>query len=344
MRRNLIKASKESEKELKNPVKASKVINFMESTSASMRLDKFRESIGPDDFDHLLTDKMDARLAKGWDRWNVPWQQLVSVEEEPDMLENYVHRVGALSKIDKLEPSGGTFQEFDAPDDAEISYNVDGFGNILVADFTTLETDQLGWFGKVSEEAGKAANKRFYHWLFKEKLQSNPTVDDGHALFVDVHHNNDMDGGAAGNDLTYANLKTAWDKMTGQTDSEGDPIFIQGAYLVVGEENEIEANALVNSEQNPDNDSNEKNFFYDKLDVIVVPWLGKDWYLWADNDTIETMEIGFLDGNVDPMVYMLNPEVSDTYFKTKKQMWRVEHYYGGEWIDWRGVVRGSQDI
>lgn len=344
MKNTLIKSSNDSKNNLENPVKAAQVINFMESTNASMRVDTFREAIGPDDFDHLITNKMSARLAKGWGRWEVPWQQLVTIEEEPDMLENYVHRVGALSKIDKLESTGGTFQEFDAPDDAEISYDVDGFGNILVAEFKTIETDRLGWFGKVSEEAGKAANKRFYHWLFKDKLQGNPTVDDGNALFDDTNHNNDMDGGGSGNELNYENLKTAWDKMSGQTDNEGDPIFVQGGYLVVGEENEIEANTLVNSEQNPDTNTSEKNFFYDKLNIIVVPWLGSDWYLWADNSTVETMEIGFLDGKVKPALYMLNPKVSDTYFKTKKQMWRVEHYYGGEWIDWRGVVRGSQNV
>nr|AGF93104.1 peptidase U35, phage prohead [uncultured organism] len=341
MRNNLIK--KHDLEQLNNPVKASKVISFMENTGADMRLDRFRESIGVDDFDSLLTANMEASLNVGYDTWEVPWKQLITVEEEPDMLENYVYNVGALGKIDKLEDTGGTFQEFDSPDDLEVSYDVDGFGNILVADFKTLKSDRLGWFGKISKEAGKAAKKRFFHWLFIDKLQDNPTYEDGNSLFSSSSHDNDISTGS-GVDLTMTNLKSAWENLTGQTDDKGDPIYVRGAYLVVGEENEIAANVLTESEENPDTANNEKNFFFDKLEVVVVPWLGSDWYLWADRDTIETMEAGFLDGNVEPSVYMLNPEVSDTYFKTKKQMWRVEHYYGGEWIDYRGVVRGSQNV
>lgn len=329
---------------MKNPVRAAQIINFMESTNASMRLDKFRESIGPDDFDALLTDKMNARLAQGWGRWDISWENLVTVAEQPDMLDNYVYRVGAFNKIDKLEDTGGTFQEFDSPQDAEISYSVDGFGNLLVAEFKSMKSDRLNWFGRVSEKAGKAASKRFYHFLFVNKLQDNPTVDDGNALFDETNHGNDLDGAGDGVDLTYSNLESAWEKMSGQTDDRGDPIFVRGAYLVVGEKNEFAARSLINSEKNPDSNNNENNFFFNKLEVVVVPWLENDWYLWADNSTVETIEIGFLDGNTEPNLYMLNPEVSDTYFKTKKNMWRVEHYYGGEWIDWRGVVRGSQDV
>lgn len=344
MNNALIKASDGGKYDLTNPVKGAQVVQFMESTNASMRVDRFRESIGPDDFDYIMTDKMNARLARGWAQWEIPWQELVAISEQPDMLENYVYRVGALNKVDKLDESGGVFQEFDAPDDAEISYAVSGFGNLLVADFKTIKTDRLGWFGKVSEEAGRAASKRFYHWLFVAKLQDNPTVDDGNALFDETYHDNDLDGAGNGVTLNYSNLSSAWDKMAGQTDNEGDPIFVQGAYLVVGESNEIAARTLVESEMNPSSSTNDRNFFYGKLKVIVVPWLGSDWYLWTDSSTVETFEVGFLDGNVDPALYMLNPDVSDTYFRTKKNMWRVEHYYGGDWIDWRGVVRGSQDV
>lgn len=341
--RNLTLQPKKGRK-LKNPQRGAQVVSFMEATNASMRMDRFRESVGPDDFDVMLTDRMNARLAKGWQAWDIPWEGLVNVAGPTDMLNNYVYRVGALQKIDKLTNTGGVFQEFDTPPDAEISYSCDGFGNLLVADFKTIRTDRLGWFGKVSEEAGKAAMKRFFYWLFITQLQSNPTVDDGNSLIDSSNHSNDLDNGGVGYDMNYTNLKDAWELMTGQTDNNGDPIFVTAAYLIVGENLEIDATSLVESEKNPDTANNEKNFFYNKLQVITVPWLGNDWYLWADTNSIETFEVGFLDGNRDPALYMLNPDISDTYFKTKKQMWRIEHYYGGDWVDWRGVVRGSQDV
>jgi hypothetical protein len=308
-------------------------------------MDRFRESIGPDHFDYLLTEKMGARLAKGYAIWPSTWRDLVTIGKPNDLLSNYIEKVAPFANLDKLSETGGVFQEIDTPPDIEISYSCSGWGNLIVADFRTIRTDRLGWFGKMAEEAGKAATRTFHKWFFDTMLQANPTVADDNPLFDDTNHHNDCDDGGAGKELNYANLSAAWEKLRAQVDANGEPIHIRPAYLICGDEYEINAETLLQSQYNPDNANFEKNYFQGKIKGIVVsPYLGKDWYLWADPLTIEVMEVGFLDGNVEPAVFMLNPDISDTYFRTKKTMWRVEHYYGGNYIDWRGVVRGSQNV
>lgn len=325
--------------------RGAQILKLLDATGASMRLDRFRESIGPDHFDALLTGKMNARLARGYALWEAEWRRLVSVKEADDMLTNYVVRVSPLANLDRLEDHGGAFQEIDAPQDAEVPYNIAGWGNLIVADFKTLRSDRLGWFRRVSTEAGKAAARTFHKWFFQRMLQANPAVDDGNALFDQTNHGNDLDGAGTGAELNYANLPAAWERMRGQTDAHGEPIFVEPAWIACGERNESNADTLVNGDYNPDNANRERNFFKGRLKgAVVSPYLGTDWYLWADKSSIETFEVGFLDGNVDPALYMLNPDVSDTYFRTKKIMWRIEHYYGGNWIDWGGVVRGSQNV
>lgn len=343
--KTLIKPGERQHVEFKGTQRAAQITRLLQATGATMRMDRFRESIGPDHFDYLLTEYMNARLAKGYQIWDDTWKQLVTIGRPSDMLNVYIERVGAFANLDQLAKTGGVFQEIDTPSDAEISYSCSGWGNLIVADFKTIRTDRLGWFKKVSEEAGKAAVRTFHAWLFGTMLQANPTVDDGNSLFDDTNHKNDLDSAGAGLDLNYTNLASAWEKMRAQTDDNGEPIFVRPAWIVCGEEKEINAETLLESEFNPDSANRERNFFRGKLKgAVVSPYLGTDWYLWADPATIETFEVGFLDGNIDPGIFMLNPDISDTYFKTKKTMWRIEHYYGGNWIDWRGVVRGSQNV
>ena len=326
--------------ELRAAHRAAQVIRLLEATKASIRLDQLRESIGPDFFDHLLTEYMSARLAKSYKLWPDQWKDLVVIRDAPDMLRTYVEKVAPLANLDRVEDSGGEFQKLPTPLDIEISYSCAGWGNLLVADFETLRSDRLGWFKRVADEAGKAAARTFNRWLFQTMLQANPIyAGDGHRLFDHEHHGNDPHEGSV-TELTFDALKTAWNTMRSQRDDNGEPLVVTPGFLVVGPPNEVAAYKLIESEYVP-GEENASNFFRGRFRIIVTPYLGVDWYLWAKPEEIEGLEVGFLDGKVAPSIYMLNPDVSDTYFRTKKTMWRVEHYYGGAWIDYRGIVRGG---
>lgn len=327
--------------ELKGAQRAAQVVRLLESTGASMRLARLRESIGPDYFDFVLTEKMHARLARAYRIWPDTWKDLVTIDKPDTMLDAYISKVAPFANLDRLADTGGVFQEVDTPPQVQVSYACSGWGNLIVADFETLRSDSLGWFKRISDEAGKAAARTFHKWLFVTMLKANPTIHDGNSLFDNTKHANDPFA-ATLKALTYDNLVTAWEKMRDQKDPNGEPILVSPAYVVCGEANEIHAMTILESEMNPDSANNERNYFRGKIrGVVVSPYLDTAWYLWASPDELEGLVVGFLDGNVDPAIYMLNPDVSDTYFRTKRTMWRVEHYFGGAWTDWRGVVRGS---
>lgn len=330
---------------IQNSFRVAKIVSMLQSTGASIRLDRFRESIGPDNFDALLSNFMYRRLALGYQIWDTDWRNVVSIRKNVSFLTQYIVRMGEFNRFDELATTGGVFQEITPPADDQISYSVGGWGNIIAADFQTKKTDELGWFDKMAFNAGKAGIRTLHRWLFVTNLQANPPVDDGNSLFDSTNHSNDSDNAGAGRTLNYANLAATWELIRAQTDANSEPIFVNGVWIVCGTNNEINAETLQTSDYNPDTANREPNFFKKILKgYVICPYLGNDWYLYADPKSFETFEVGFLDDKEEPQLYMINPDVSDEYFRTKHTMWRIESYFGGNWVDWRGVARGSQNI
>lgn len=322
--------------------RVARLLQTLDATGAQVRLDRLRESIGPDIFDALISTYINRRLTTGYEIWDTNWQNLVTIKSDANMLDQHIVRMDELSNIDDLSKTGGQFIEITPPDDTDISYSVGGYGNLISVDFKTKNSDELGYFDKMGFNTGKAATRTFHKWLFVTNLQDNPTVDDSNSLFDDTNHSNDCDASSVGKNLNYANLASAYEKLRGQTDNNSEPIFINGAWIVCGTTNEINANTLINNDFNPDVANDERNFFKSVLKGYVIsPYLGNDWYLFADADEFETFEVAFLDGQTEPELFMMDPAVSDRYFETKQTVWRIEWYFGGTWANWRGVVRGS---
>jgi len=325
--------------------KAAQMLEVIRRTGASVRLDVLRESMSPDIFDALLGDNMEKRLAKGYKIWSPDWENIVNVRKNVSMLTQHTIRMGQFANLDATADTGGEFQEFTAPADADISYSVGGYGNIISVDFKARQSDHLNYFGNVSEEAGKAGRRTLDKWIFYTKLQLNPTVDDGNSLFDSTNHVNDSDPSGVGKAMTYANVHATNELIMAQTDGNSEPVFIEGKWIICGTANQAAAKTIVKAEFNPDSANREPNYFKDVLKgVIVSPYLGNDWYLSADKTDIEGLEIGFLDDKKEPQLFYLNPEVSDTHFTTLKYMWRVQSFWGGNWVDWRGIARGSQNV
>ena len=325
--------------------KAAQLIEVIKRTKASVRLDLLRESMSPDLFDALLGDNMNMRLSKGYSIWDPSWQNIVTIRKNVTMLTQHTIRMGQFANLDSIDTTGGEFQEFTAPSDDDISYSVAGYGNVIAVDFKTKQSDHLNYFGNISEEAGKAGRRTLDKWIFYTMMQQNPTVVDSNSLFDNTNHANDCDVSGVGKSLTYANVHTANEKLLAQVDDNSEPIFLEGAYIVCGTANKAAAETIMNAEYNPDSANNEPNYFKGIIKgVIVSPYLGNDWYVSASKDAIEGLEMGFLDDKTDPQLYYLDPDISDTHFLTLKYMWRVQSFWGGNWVDWRGIARGSQNV
>ena len=96
------------------------------------------------------------------------------------------------------------------------------------------------------------------------------------------------------------------------------------------------------------NTENDKTFVQSQRIEVMPVWYWTDasnWCLTTDPDDIPTIEIGFLDGNEEPELFVQDSPTNGSMFTHDKLTWKIRHIYGGNVLDYRGMlVRLSRNI
>jgi hypothetical protein len=76
---------------------------------------------------------------------------------------------------------------------------------------------------------------------------------------------------------------------------------------------------------------------------VVPVWYwtdANDWALSADKNDIPSIEIGFLDGNEEPELFVQDNPTNGSMFASDKLTYKIRHIYGGTPVDFRGLYKG----
>ncbi len=75
---------------------------------------------------------------------------------------------------------------------------------------------------------------------------------------------------------------------------------------------------------------------------IVSPQLSSatQWFLIGDPREIDTIEIGFVGGQVNPMLYIQDQGLFGLNFTQDAVSYKIRHEWGGAVTDFRGIYRG----
>jgi hypothetical protein len=89
--------------------------------------------------------------------------------------------------------------------------------------------------------------------------------------------------------------------------------------------------------------SNVKNFFAGKLQVVVVPWMNSptEWYLLADPNQHDTMEVSFLKGRREPELFTQDGTQGKA-FERDEIRYKMRMCWGKAILDYRSFYQGSQ--
>jgi hypothetical protein len=112
-------------------------------------------------------------------------------------------------------------------------------------------------------------------------------------------------------------------------------------YLVVPNELQNTAEILRRSEKVPGGNLNDTNTLQGTFEVITAPFLHGDpnnWYVVADPNQIDLVEIGFVEGREEPVILLQDQPTSGNVFARDNIKDKVRHEYGGAVIDFRGFV------
>jgi hypothetical protein len=76
--------------------------------------------------------------------------------------------------------------------------------------------------------------------------------------------------------------------------------------------------------------------------VVIAVWYWtdvNDWCAVADPNDIPTIEIGFMDGNEEPELFVQDMPSVGSMFTSDQITYKIRHVYGGAVTDFRGATK-----
>lgn len=267
------------------------------------------------DFSSLLANTANKAMLKGYTEADEVFQRFAAVGTLPDFK--------TLSRVDT-----GTFPSLrEVKEGAEYKYISLGeraesavlatYGELFSITRQAIINDDLGAFTRIPQKMGRAAVRTVGDLVFDIFL-NNPNMADGVALFHANHNNL-----ASASVINTAGLDAARVLMVTQKDGTAT-LNIRPKYLLVGPQDESAAKVAVEAEFEVDGsakNSRQPNSVRGIAEVISDARLTSahnSWYLLADQNMHDTIEVLYLDGNSAPVLEQQRGwNVDGTEFKVR---------------------------
>lgn len=249
------------------------------------------------DFAFILSNALEKAMLAGWTENPETFQEWTRKGSLSDFKIAERVALGLFGELDEI-PDGGKYEQGTLSDTGE-KIQLATYGKTLVLSRKAILNDDLNLFAAIPKMMGRAA-ARTIGTLAYAQLTSNPTMRDGTALFHANHKN-----AGANADLAMDTVNDGSTAMGLQRDpdNKASALNIQPAYLLVPFSLKSRAQALMASLNNPDN-TDQLNTAAGTAKVIADGRLDiankKQWYLAADQEMHDTMEVAYLDGRDQP--------------------------------------------
>ncbi len=308
--------------------------------SGEFKLKKLTEAISSSTFSYLLGASMHRRLVTDYNEVDYGEGRIISVIPAPDFKTREAIRVGYFGDLDTVDPETADYAEITAAADEEATYSVGQKGNILTITRKTIINDDLGFIRRVPQRLGRAAKRTFarFVWTF---FIGNANIYDAVAWFAAGHSNLGSDA------LAIAALQTAITAMRDQTEpGSSEKLHLNPVLLVVPTALEWTAKGINTSRLLPGSANNDANPLFGKFgenneNILVNPLLtdANDWGLFADPKDIDIIEVGFLNGQEEPEMFLSDTPTQGLMFTSDKIQYKIRHEYGGVVVDYRGAYK-----
>lgn len=292
----------------------------------------FREALDSTSFANVLGDAVTRRMVADYNaqsQYDV-WRELATVVPVSDFRTQQRTRFGGYGDLPAVAQSAA-YAALTSPSDEAASYAVTKRGGTESVTVEMIKNDDVGSIQRIPIKLSRAAKRTLGKFVL-DFIRTNPTIYDTVALFHATHGNL----GAAALDATT--LSAARLAMLKQTEAGSlDRLGIGPKNLWVPADLEETGVNLFN--RNTENDKS----FVQTLSLQVIPvwyWTDlNDWALSADKMDIPTIEIGFLDGNEEPELFVQDNPTQGSLFSNDQIKYKIRHIYGGNAVEFRGLYK-----
>ena len=293
------------------------------------------------DFSAIFADVLNKTLLKAYAEQPATWRPWVNIVSTSDF--KTIHGV-SLSEAPNLElVKEAEEYQFKALSDNKESYAPLKYGEILPLTWEMVVNDDVRAFTRIPTLLGAATRRKesdlVYGLLTGGSNNHGPTLADNGQLFqTGTSRSNLLQTGKA---ITADNLDAARQLMWKQTGPKGARLAIEPRFLIVSPTNQMTTQVLLTSAASVTDEKNAgvvnpmQNAFVSIVEsrlLDVGANNGEAWYLVADPNRIDTMEVAYLDGYQQPQIE------TEAEFTRDVISWKVRHVFGCGVMDYRGFV------
>jgi hypothetical protein len=263
------------------------------------------------------------------DQYDV-WRAIASIGNFTDFRTVHCTRLGGYGDLSTVA-KGQAYPALVSPSDEEVTYAPFKKGGTEGIALESIKNDDVGVIREVPKKLSKTAKRTLSKFVL-DFIKTNPTIYDGLPLFGAGHNNL---GSAALSAAAVSAGRTAMHKQVERDSNDLLPISAR-SLLVPFALQETGFNIFQRGT------NLDKTFVQNMgLDVLAVwYWLdATDWALVADPSIVESIEVGFLNGNQEPELLVQGNPSSGSMFSNDLLTWRISHIYGGTVKDFRGLYK-----
>lgn len=292
--------------------------------------DRFAESLTSASWANVLGDSVTRRMLAEYAQMTdlQAWRKIATVVPVQDFRTQERTRVGGYGNLPGVD-QGDDYTALSSPSDEKATYAVTKRGGTEDITLEMVRNDDVGAIRRIPGELALAAANTLYEFVF-DFIRTNAAIYDTKALFHADHGNL---GTAALDATSFAAARLA---MISQTRAgSGKRLGIGPSTVMVPFELQETAYNLFVRNQNLD-----KTFVQTiNPEVIPVPYWtdANDWAMAADPRRIPTIEVGFLDGNEEPELFVQDTPNVGSLFASDKITYKIRHIYSGAVMDYRGL-------
>jgi len=250
------------------------------------------------DFPKLLENNSRKAMLRGYEESEEVFQQFTRSGNLSDFKTHSRVGLGVFNSLDEI-PESGEYKHGTIGERAE-SIQLATYGKLFSITRQAIINDDLTAFTEIPRKMGRAAARTVGDLVFNI-INNNPAMSDGTALFHASHSN--LGSAAAPSAAPVGAGRTAM-----RTQKAGAvTLNISPSYFLVPAALEDTARVLMASETDPSQTNSKKpNPVRNAAEIIVDARLDAAsltaWYLLADPNRFDTIEVGYLDGIAAPFL------------------------------------------
>lgn len=291
------------------------------------------------DFVEILANVANKSMLKGWEEAEetfAKWTSKGSLVDFKPAKRVDLNLFPALTEV----PEGAEYL-FGTIGDRGETIQLATYGKMFAITRQAIINDDLNAFSRIPQKMGRAA-KRTIGNLVYAVLTSNPAMGDGITLFHD-DHGNFIDGSGTGDKPTVTSVTAGISAMALQKDPDEHAtggLNISPSYMLVPVELFGVAQALMSALNDPAATTpNVPNTVRGVAEVIKDARLSanstKIWYLAANPNQYDTIEVAYLNGNEQPVLEQREGwYVDGVEFKVRMDA-------GVKALDFRGLLKNK---